>query len=125
MTDWPDIVRRYGPLVWSTAYRLLGREADAADCFQETFLSAVKLARQQRVDNSPALLQRLAASRALDRLRVRVRERARTVVLTEATIGSGAGPVHEAESRELADRLREALTQLPSQQSEAFCLHCV
>ncbi|MCY2954074.1 MAG: hypothetical protein NTU53_19210, partial [Planctomycetota bacterium] len=35
-------VREYGPLVWKTAYRLLPSEADAADCFQETFISAME-----------------------------------------------------------------------------------
>jgi len=32
----------HGPLVWQTAWRLLGHEADAADCFQETFVSAME-----------------------------------------------------------------------------------
>jgi RNA polymerase sigma-70 factor (ECF subfamily) len=32
------------------------------------------------------------------------------------------GPVQEAEAAELAGRLRHALTQLPPQQSQAFCL---
>jgi len=31
--DWQLIVNEQGPLVWQTAYRLLGNEADAADCF--------------------------------------------------------------------------------------------
>ena len=42
MTDWEHVVRTHGPLVWQTAWRLLGQEADAADCFQETFVSAME-----------------------------------------------------------------------------------
>jgi hypothetical protein len=38
--DWSQIVEQYGPLVWKTASRLLSHEADAADCFQETFVAA-------------------------------------------------------------------------------------
>ena len=49
MTDWPAIVRRHGPTVWRTAYRLLNDHADAADCFQETFLSALEMSRRQKV----------------------------------------------------------------------------
>ena len=44
MTDWPAVVREYGPLVWRTAYRLVGSDADAADCYQQAFLAAVRLA---------------------------------------------------------------------------------
>lgn len=34
MERWADIVRQYGPLGRQTAYRLLGNDADAADCFK-------------------------------------------------------------------------------------------
>ena len=44
MTDWSQIVQEHGPLVWRTAYRLLNHEADAADCFQRTFVSASRRA---------------------------------------------------------------------------------
>ena len=53
MTDWPAIVGEHGPLVWRTAYRLLGGHADAADCFQETFVSAMDVAGREDVENWP------------------------------------------------------------------------
>ncbi len=40
MPDWQEILRRDGPAVWQTAYRLLNHRADAEECFQETFLLA-------------------------------------------------------------------------------------
>ena len=40
--DWPAIVREHGPLVWRTALRILGDDSEAADCYQETFISALR-----------------------------------------------------------------------------------
>src|SRR3954451_4123863 len=76
-TDWPAIVREYGPVVWRTAYRLLGRDADAADCFQDAFVSAMHVAGREPVRDWPGLLQRLPTARALDLLRRRMREAGR------------------------------------------------
>ena len=42
--DWERIIQEHGPMVWRTAYRLLGRVHDAQECVQETFLSALRLA---------------------------------------------------------------------------------
>ena len=39
MDDWDSIVRNHTPLVWGTAWRLLGDQAEAADCYQDTFLA--------------------------------------------------------------------------------------
>jgi RNA polymerase sigma-70 factor (ECF subfamily) len=125
MPDWDAIVRQHGRLVWRTAYRLLGNHADACDCFQETFLSALSAARRQHVENWGGLLQRLATARALDRLRHRLRQAGRGGHLAdEATVPCPApGPPRQAESRELNERLRLALADLPPNQAEALCLH--
>ncbi len=126
MTDWKTIVDQYGGLVWATACRLLGNSADAADCFQETFLEAVKVARREPVRDWASLLRHLATARALDLLRVRCRRRNRTDPADPATLTSReAGPGQQAEAAELADRLCVALTELPPQQAEVFCLSCV
>lgn len=37
--------------MWQTVYRLLGDQADAVDCFQKTFISALKTAQRQRGRN--------------------------------------------------------------------------
>ena len=44
--DWPDIIRQHGPIVWKTAYRLVGNAEHADDCYQETFADAVRQAAQ-------------------------------------------------------------------------------
>lgn len=127
MIEWPAIVHQYGPMVWKTAYRLLGHEADAADCFQETFMSAMEYAGRQQVVHWPGLLQRLATARALDQLRRRIRTVRRHVpgVSFEHREAPGRSPDQAAEDAELGDRLRAALCELPPQQSAVFCLRCL
>jgi len=122
--DWAAIVRDHGPIVWKTAYRLLGQHADAADCFQETFVSAMDVAGRQQVENWPGLLQKLATSRALDQLRRRMREARRQTPdkSWDQMAASDRGPVQEALDKELGERLRAALCDLPPQQAAVFCL---
>ncbi len=122
--DWQLIVKNHGPVVWQTAYRLVGNAADAADCFQETFVSALEFSRRQRVRSFPALLVRLATARAIDRLRQHSRQpRLSTGAADVAAVASNnPGPFQEVQTRELAGRLREALGRLPPQEAEVFCL---
>jgi RNA polymerase sigma-70 factor (ECF subfamily) len=124
MTDWPTIVADHGPLVWNTAHRLLGNDADAADCFQKTFLDAVELAAREPVRHWPAALSRLATARALDLLRSRYRHR-RAGPLADDPAGPAADPIEDAAVAELRDRLRAALGGLDPRQAEAFCLVCL
>jgi RNA polymerase sigma-70 factor (ECF subfamily) len=102
--------------------RLLLNEADVSDCFQETFVSALEFAGRHEVANWAGLLQRIATARALDQLRRRMRERSKTIPVTEDVPWRGADPAQEAEAVELSDRLRVALATLPPMQSQAFCL---
>ena len=124
MTDWPQIVEQHGPLVWRTAYRLLGNEPDAADCFQRAFVAAVELASSETVRNWPALLRRLATARALDRLRQRGRDAKRFERLPETgrVDGKAIDPHRAAEANELAAHLRDALSELDATQGQVFCL---
>ena len=124
-TDWAALLRTYGPLVWQTAYRLLSNEADAADCFQRTFLGAVELAAAAPVRHWPAVLVRLTTARALEALRSRHRDRGRTVHLAEDPPGAAADPLETAAAGELADGLRAALATIDPRQAEVFCLVCL
>ena len=69
MTDWEAVVGQHVEIVRRTVYRLVGNDADAWDCVQETFLEAVKIDRREPVRDWPALLRHLATARALDLLR--------------------------------------------------------
>jgi len=122
--DWQIIIEKHGPAVWQTAYRLLGNDADAADCFQETFVSALKFSQRQRIRNFSGFLMRLATTRAIDLLRQRFQVSGCNVTKADwVTIPSkNPGPVQMAQNQELIGNLRESLTKLPLAEAEVFCM---
>jgi len=123
MIDWERILREVGPAVWKTAWKVLGNRADADECFQEACMAAVEFSRKNTVQHWPSLLHRLAANRAIDRLRQRVRRRGRESLIDQDQLAAGdATPVQLAQDSEFAARLRSALTELPPKHAEAFCL---
>ncbi len=119
MTDWERLVREHGPAVYGTAWRILGHAADTEDVVQDVFLEAYRLRAAQAVRCWPALLRRLAACRALDRLRQR-----RTVLSLNglSVAANGHDPEAAAIGRELAERLRQAVAELPQREATVFCL---
>jgi RNA polymerase sigma-70 factor (ECF subfamily) len=120
--DWQTIVTECGPLVWRTAYRLLGNHADTADCFQETFLAALELSRRQPVRNISGLLVRLATTRAIDRLRQKGRQERGQAEGGDWDERADSGPADQAQAQELVGQLREAIGGLPPQEAKVFCL---
>jgi RNA polymerase sigma-70 factor (ECF subfamily) len=119
VTDWDRIVREHGPMVFATAWRILGHAADAEDVVQEVFLQVHRLHQAGPVRYWVGLLRRLATCRALDRLR----QRRRTASLEGLTLPAG-GPAPDAAllEKELAQRLREAIAHLPPREGAVFCL---
>jgi RNA polymerase sigma factor (sigma-70 family) len=125
MTDWSLVMRQFGPMVWRAVYRLVNNEADAEDCFQETWRSVVKLAGKQEVRNWPAFLTHVATLRAIECLRRRVRESSHTERMAIDPIPDprAVDPGKAAEERELAAALRNALAEFDApRQAEVFCL---
>lgn len=124
MTDWAKLIQQHGPLVWKTVYRLVGNDSDAADCYQDAFVSAWEFQKKELVKNWPGLLKRLATTRGLDRLRQKSRESRRhgTLPNNEMSDPTGKDPSLAAESGELAEQLRSAIAQLDPHQSSVVCL---
>lgn len=122
--DWQAIVEDYGPLVWQTAYRLLGNHADTADCFQETFLAAFEVSCRQQVRKVPGLLVRLATTRAIDRLRQKNRHEKHKEDAPDRhdRTSDRPDPVSHLQTREQTRQLRQAIGQLPPQEAKVFCL---
>ena len=122
--DWQTIIKKHGPVVWQTAYRLLGNHADACDCFQETFICALKVCNRQQVKNFPALLARLATTRAIDQLRRRIRQESNNSIIDYESDASNKNPdpANLVQQQELGEKLRKALIRLPVQEAQVFCL---
>lgn len=120
MTDWDRIVREYGPTVFGAAWRILGHAADTEDVVQDVFLEAYRLRADGSVRHWGGLLRRLAACRALDRLRQRRRKPHGLDGLN--LVSNGHSPEEAAVGKELAQRLRQAVGRLPGREAEVFCL---
>lgn len=131
MTNWQRILHDHGPTVWRTLWRLLGNRADAEDCFQETFLAAVRAERRDAaVTHWSALLQTLATARAVDRLRQRYARRRESASDpddpgADQTASPEPSPSDVLDAKELSHRLRAALARLPDRQAEVFALHAL
>lgn len=117
--SWDQIVREQGPMVFGLAWRILGHAADAEDVVQDVFLQAHQMQRVRPIDCWPALLRRLAACRALDRLRKR---RATVPLDGLALAAAGDSPDAPLIERELLERLRQAVAELPEREASVFCL---
>jgi len=127
VTDWDDILDRHGPRVWRMAHRLLGNAHDADDCLQDVFLAAWEYSRSQPIRHWPAFLQVTLTNKALDRIRRRVRcpDLAGSPAADADLASPEPTPEQHAQAAELADRLRWALTLLPDQEAQVFCLCCL
>lgn len=119
MPTWDQIVADHGPVVFRLARRILGHAPDSEDVVQEVFLEAFQLRKKQAVGNWGGLLRMMTTRRALDRLR----RRRQTEPLNELELAHRQdSPCDMAIAAELADRLREAIVQLPDGQAAAFSL---
>lgn len=110
----------HGTVVWQTVYRIVGNDADAHDCFQETFVAAMKVSQKETIKNWGGLLRRVATQRAIDILRRRKTDLLRKPLHGAEQGGSQAPAV--TLNTELGERLKIALSQLPGAQAEVFCL---
>jgi len=117
--EWELLVREHGTMVFRTAWRIVGNAADAEDITQEVFLEAHRVRARQTVTNWGGMLRRMATCRSLDRLR----ERKNVLALDSTLVAADqTDPAESAIERELSERLRIAVTQLPVREAEVFCL---
>jgi RNA polymerase sigma-70 factor (ECF subfamily) len=106
-------------MVFGTAWRILGDAPDAEDVVQDVFLEIHRLYQERAVRHWGGLLRRLAACRAVDRLR----RRKKTVGLNGlCLLSTSEDPEASAIERELAGRLRDGLAQLPEREAAVFSL---
>jgi RNA polymerase sigma-70 factor, ECF subfamily len=120
MTVTSDVVAAHADAVWRTAFRLLNNREDALDCYQQTFLDAMRLD-DGAVRSWHSALCCIATRRAMDQLRRRYREQ-QVITRSDIELPTNAPPDQQALNEELLQQVRQALTMLPPQQAEAFWL---
>jgi RNA polymerase sigma-70 factor (ECF subfamily) len=117
--NWGHFVDQHSRLVFNVAWRILGHAQDAEDVVQQVFMEAYQIWNRDHQGGGAGLLRRLATFRALDKLR----RRTAFVALDQARVASNArDPVADVIGRELDERLREAIADLPERQASVFCL---
>jgi RNA polymerase sigma-70 factor (ECF subfamily) len=115
-----EIVRRWERRIYALAYGMLGREEDARDATQETFLAAFRNLRGFRGEAKvSSWLHRIAVNQCITRQR-RARVRSETALEDETereadsfSIAASLSPASQAESRERTEVVRRAVAALP------------
>src|SRR6476619_1227854 len=122
-----ELVLRWERPIYALAYRTIGREEDARDIVQETFLRAFRaLPGFKGQAKFSSWLYRIALNLCRDW--IRRQRRAPTVAMPEGVdiveLASEQGPVESIEElvarREMSAVVAEAMTQLPEEQRTAI-----
>lgn len=117
-----EIVRRWERRIFALAFGMLGREEDARDATQETFLAAFRNLRGFRGDAKvSSWLHRIAINQCITRQR-RAKVRNETGLDQEAekdaavfSLPSHVSPANVAEGRERSQAVRRAVGALPTE----------
>lgn len=117
------VVDRYGGLVWSLARRRCAGTAEAEDAVQEIFLELWRNADRfdVRRGREVTFVAMIARRRLIDRLRKAERERIGGETLAQAS-GGNAGGSAAVEAGADTSRVLDAISTLPSDQSEVLAL---
>ena len=115
-----EIVRRWERRIFALAYGILGREEDARDATQETFLAAFRSLRGFRGEAKvSSWLHRIAVNQCITRQRrAKVRNEAALEDEQERDAAKFSAPVsfspaRTVESRQITDAVRCAVNSLP------------
>ena len=114
-----ELMRSYSGFVYSLAFRMLGRKADAEDVFQETFFRAWNHLRSFRSGgNFTYWIKRIATNLCIDQLKTRKRQHAYENDQLEE-VGSWEGEQQYGDEQEQVNQL---LAQLPVNHRAAVVL---
>ncbi len=115
-----EIVRRWERRIFALSFGMLGREEDARDATQETFLAAFRNLRGFRGEAKvSSWLHRIAVNQCITRQR-RAKVRGETALEDEAeknaavfALPADVSPARVAEHREISVAVRKAVSSLP------------
>ena len=116
------LIDRHQSYVWKIAYRFLGTYEDAEDAAQEVFLKLfLKCKKYQQQGKFLAFLSRITANECLNRLRY-MKKKSTVALYDEPPIKDKYCPLQLCESKELGEKLQQALASLPERQRLAFLM---
>jgi len=105
-----------GPGILRMLWRILGREADVMDAYQDCFCKLAKLTGHREPQNARAYAYRIASNIAIELIRTRRRHANHwdNVVATRSQRANDDKPRMAEADTVRHDRLREAIGQLPN-----------
>ncbi len=126
-----ELFERFREIAYRVAVRITGRNEDALDVVQDSFIRAFeRLGDFQQESSFQTWLLRIVNNRALDLLRAR---KVRLAVSLDAeegqarpepvAVGADSAPGFRLEQRELAERLRQAIDALSPEQKAVFAMY--
>jgi len=128
-----ELVLRYQRSAMAVSYRLLGKAEDAQEVVQEAFLKAYKsLASLEKPEAFAGWLMRIVSNLSLNARRNRATRKTGALdemfdrgVRDPEAGGDSVDPERVLEGRELGDRLKTALEQLPEKQRLAVLMFTI
>jgi RNA polymerase sigma-70 factor, ECF subfamily len=124
----PELMEKYGRLVYTTAYRITGCAEDAEDVLQEVFLKIADGGDDRKKESNPirewgAYLRTMAARKAIDCLRERRKNQKEITAFAETVEPfSAADSDREAVRQQQMLLLRQALGKLDPRDASVFLL---
>ncbi|NWJ25347.1 sigma-70 family RNA polymerase sigma factor [Rhizobium sp. Td3] len=104
--------------------RRLGRDADAADVLQDTYLRLQNIPTETDIKNPRSYLFRMADNSAMDHIRgKRSIERYFSSEETPDSADEKPSPERIVDYRQRLDRLQQAVSELPQRQRQVFLMH--
>jgi RNA polymerase sigma-70 factor (ECF subfamily) len=124
-----EIVRRWERRIFALAYGMLGREEEARDATQETFLAAFRNLRGFRGEAKvSSWLHRIAVNQCITRQR-RAKVRAETALEDDReadgaslSVPAQESPAHVTESRQTTAAVRRAVQALPEEMRQVVVM---
>lgn len=126
-TEWvADIASRFGKMIFTTAYRILGNAQDAEDTLQEVFLKILEPQSRRNSEpmkNEGAYLRVTASHCAVNLLRRRSRWQQIGDELDGTLVNSSDESPHQiATQKQKANQIRQALRIIPERDAQVFVL---
>ncbi len=109
-----QLIEREGAGILQMLWRLLGREQDVLDAYQDCFCKLAARRRRGNLRSVRAYAYRTAANIAIEMIRVRRRRAAHRPVIAAERSDTRADDGGEGESEHRLARLRDAIARLPT-----------
>ena len=114
ITDFDEIVEKYGDFVYNVAFKMMQKPEDAEDVAQDAFISAYRAFERFRGESRVTTwLYRITVNAAL--MKLRKEKKARTLTQTgleDVQVVSWETPDKAASASELGEKLREGISRL-------------